>query len=257
MAYHPKKDGTTECVNQEIEVYLSIYCTSHPDEWPQAVHTMEFTCNNRWHADRQKSPFELMFGEPPVAIPYSFENMKFPTLEDKMKTLIKNWEEVLAAHKLAWIRMIKWQKSTFRPFKLKEKVWLNTQNVKPNHHKKIRPRQEGHFKIMKVIGPTTYQLKLPTSWKIHNVFHATLLWQYKETEVYGENFPRPPPDLVEGEEVYEVKQILKHRKRGWGYQYYVGYPISEALWEPEEVFSNDENLLITYKRQHHLWPPQQ
>ena len=49
-AYHPQTDGTTERVNQEIEAYLSIYCASHPDEWPQALHTLEFTHNNRQHA---------------------------------------------------------------------------------------------------------------------------------------------------------------------------------------------------------------
>ena len=89
-AYHPQTDGTTEQVNQEIEVYLSIYCTSHPKEWLSAIHTMEFTHNNRRHADRQATPFELMFGSSPLAIPYSFKNTKFPNLEDKMKTLQKN-----------------------------------------------------------------------------------------------------------------------------------------------------------------------
>ena len=101
----------------------------------------------------------------------------------------------------------------------------------------------------------TYQLKLPTTWKIHPVFHATLLRQYKETDVYGANFPRPPPDVIEGEETYEVERILKHRKRGRGYQYYVawkGYPISEASWEPEQVFSDNGNLLTTYKCCHKL-----
>jgi hypothetical protein len=77
-AYHPQTDGTTERVNQEIEAYLSIYCASHPEEWPQALHTMEFTHNNRRHADRPQIPFELMFGESPVAIPLSFENTKYP-----------------------------------------------------------------------------------------------------------------------------------------------------------------------------------
>ena len=48
----PQTDGTTERVNQEIEAYLSIYCASHPEEWPQALHTLEFTHNNRRHADR-------------------------------------------------------------------------------------------------------------------------------------------------------------------------------------------------------------
>ena len=106
------------------------------------------------------------------------------------------------------------RKSTFIPFKTGDKVWLDTRNLKTNHHKKIGPKREGPFEITKVIGPITYQLQLPKTWKIHNVFHATLLRQYNETEVYGANFTNPPPDLIEGEEVYEVENILKHRKRG-------------------------------------------
>ena len=49
--------------------------------------------------------------------------------------------------------------------------------------------------------------------------------------------------IIEGEEVYKVERILKHQKQGQGYQYYVawkGYPISEASWEPEQVFSDDD-----------------
>ena len=45
--YHPQMDGTTEQVNQEIEAYLAIYCASHPEEWLTALHTLEFTHNNR------------------------------------------------------------------------------------------------------------------------------------------------------------------------------------------------------------------
>ena len=50
-AYHPQSDGTTERYNQEIEAYLSIYCTSHPEDWVEALPTIEFTHNNRRHAD--------------------------------------------------------------------------------------------------------------------------------------------------------------------------------------------------------------
>ena len=105
MAYHPQTDGTTEGVNQEIEAYLSIHCASHPEDWPQALHTLEFTHNNQRHADRQNTPFELMFGESPVAIPLSFESTKYLTIEDKMKTLLQNQQEALAAHELARSRM--------------------------------------------------------------------------------------------------------------------------------------------------------
>ena len=65
----------------------------------------------------------------------------------------------------------------------------------------MKPKREGPFVITEVLGPVTYRLLLPASWRIHNVFHATLLRKYKENEVYGENFMETPPELVEGEEV--------------------------------------------------------
>ena len=122
MAYHPQTDRTTERVNQEIEAYLSIYCASHPEDWPQALHTLEFTHNNQRYADRQNTPFELMFGESPVVIPLSFESTKYPTIEDKMKTLLQNQQEELAAHKLARSRMADRQRLTFTPFKKGDQV---------------------------------------------------------------------------------------------------------------------------------------
>ena len=254
-AYHPQTDGTTERVNQEIEAYLSIYCASHPEEWPQALHTLEFTHNNRRHADRQNTPFELMFGESPLAIPLSFENTKYPSIEERMGTLLRNREEALAAHELARNRMIERRKSTFVPFKKGDKVWLDSRNLKTVYHKKMKPKREGPFPITEVLGPVTYRLQLPATWRIHNVFHAALLRPFKENEVYGDNYTEPPPELVEGEEVYEVETILNHRRRGRGYQYFIkwrGYPISDASWEPEHAFSDDGDILRQYKHRHHL-----
>jgi hypothetical protein len=37
-----------------------------------------------------------------------------------------------------------------------------------------------------------------------------LLKPYVETEVHGENFSQPFPDILDGEEVYNVEMILKH-----------------------------------------------
>ena len=119
----------------------------------------------------------------------------------------------------------------------------------------MKPRREGPFLITDVLGPVTYRLKLPKTWRIHDVFHAALLRLYKENDTYGENFLMPNPELLDGEEVYEVETILNHRKRGRGYQYFVkwrGYPISDASWEPEHAFSNDGDTLTQYKLRHHL-----
>jgi hypothetical protein len=169
--------------------------------------------------------------------------------------MIGDREEALAAHELARTRMANRKRSDFTPFETGQKVWLDTRNLKTTYHKKMAPKREGPFVIEEVIGPITYRLKLPEEWKIHNVFHAHLLRPYVENEVYGENFIRPPPDLLEGEEVYEVEAILRHRRRGRGYQYYVkwkGYPISEATWENESAFSDDGDMIAFYKNRNQL-----
>jgi Chromo (CHRromatin Organisation MOdifier) domain len=66
-----------------------------------------------------------------------------------------------------------------------------------------------------------------------------LLRPYIENEVYGNNYSRPLPKLLEGEEVYEVKTILKYQQRERGYQYYVkwkGYSITKVTWENKSTF---------------------
>ena len=255
MAYHPQTDGATERVNQEIEAYLSIFCSSFPEEWAKKLFLVEFTHNNRQHAERKHSPFELMHGESPKTLPITFKKTKYPTIEERMHTLIRDREEALAAHELAMRRIADRRKNTFTPFKKGDLVWLDTRNIKTMNNPKIGPRREGPFLISGVLGPLTYRLELPSSWRIHNVFHAVLLRPYIENEIHGANFPRPPPDLLEGEEVYEVETILKHRRQGRGYQYLLkwkGYPITDATWESELAFSDDGNMLTIYKNQHQL-----
>jgi hypothetical protein len=138
-----------------------------------------------------------------------------------MKQMISDREEALAAHELARTRIANWKQLNFTSFKKNQKVWLDMRNLKMSHHRKIALKREGLFKIDKVLEPVTYQLKFPESWRIHNVFHATLLRPYIENEVYRNNYLRPLSKLLEGKEVYEVEMILRHWRRRRGYQYYV------------------------------------
>ena len=66
-----------------------------------------------------------------------------------------------------------------------------------------------------VLGPLTYQLKLLETWKIHDVFHASLLQQYRENNVYGTNYDHLPAKLNnERQEVYNIETILKYQRQG-------------------------------------------
>jgi Chromo (CHRromatin Organisation MOdifier) domain len=97
-------------------------------------------------------------------------------------------------------------------------------------------KRYGPFLITKEISPVVFQLALPPQWRIHNVFHASLLMPYKEMEEHGENFVQPPPELIEGQEEYEVEQIVNSRRwgRAWKLQYLLwwkGYSRTHDSWQ--------------------------
>ena len=103
---------------------------------------------------------------------------------------------------------------------------------------------------MKVLSPLSYQLQIPRSWKIHPLFHASLLTPYKENEIHGPNFPEPP-DLINEEEEYEIKQILKHCGTPKNCFYLIrwkGYTAEEDTWLKEADLEHAAEILKAYKR---------
>uniref|UniRef100_A0A0W0F903 Tf2-1-like SH3-like domain-containing protein n=1 Tax=Moniliophthora roreri TaxID=221103 RepID=A0A0W0F903_MONRR len=89
--------------------------------------------------------------------------------------------------------------------------------------KKLAPKREGLFKVLEVLRPVTYKLDLLHQWKIHPVFHATLLSPFKETEAHGLSFTEPPPDLIEGFEEYKVEAVVGHRLKKQPREFLVSY----------------------------------
>jgi len=119
-----------------------------------------------------------------------------------------------AQHKVqeSWIK----EKPQYIPFSVGSKVWLEGTNLQlpSNTTPKLSPRRYGPFKVVSQISKVAYKLKLPSTWKTHDVFHASLLMPYKETNQHGPNFLEPPPEILEGKLEWEVKKILKERSFG-------------------------------------------
>ena len=184
----------------------------------------------------------------------SFRKDKCPCSRTKLSKLLKIREEACAAHELVRQSQIKWSKNNSPPFSKGDLVWLDGRHLNKGHKfPKIDALQEGPFKIQEVMGPVTYKLRLPPQWKIHDVFHGKTLTPCHETEVHGKNFPEPPPDLINGEEEFEVDSIWDHQKRGKGHLYLVrwkGYP--DETWEPERNLKNSSEILEEYKRRKKL-----
>ena len=62
-----------------------------------------------------------------------------------------------------------------------------------------------------------------------------MLTKYWEMEVHGKNYSKPPPEVLNEEEYYEVETILDSKWQGWGTKYLIkweGYLEVDNTWEP-------------------------
>jgi hypothetical protein len=56
-----------------------------------------------------------------------------------------------------------------------DQVFIDTKNIsslRPN--KKLDNKNEGPFKILKIVSLYIYQVEIPESWSYYDVFHTTL-----------------------------------------------------------------------------------
>ena len=241
--------------NQEIETYLRIFCANNPQKWTDLLPTAEFHHNSVPHSSTKVSPFSLLHGYEPRAYPPLGKTF-LPALENCLTTLEEARKEALAAHEMARQIMREQNTRNFSPWKVRDKVWLEATNLRLHYpSRKLAPKRQGPFEISQVLSLLTYHLHLPSTWKIHDVFHATLLSPYKETETHGLNFLKPPPNLIGTEEEYEVEQIVSHRGTTGRHRYltaWKGYSSAENTWEPESNLRHAPEILGAYKRTHQL-----
>jgi Chromo (CHRromatin Organisation MOdifier) domain len=109
-----------------------------------------------------------------------------------------------------------------------------------------------------VVLPVVYHLTLLPTWKIHNIFHVSLLTSYKEMEEHSMNFAELPPELIKEHEEYEVEQILALRLFGhWKKLQYLihwkGYSHAHDSWAScDDIHAPD--LVQAFHRSNPLAP---
>jgi hypothetical protein len=245
-AYHPRTDGQSERSNQWLGQYLRPWVNVQMDNCEEHLPIAEFAHNSWRNETTRHSPFKMLMGYEPQA-----EISNIPTSIPILELRRETWKRVREEAKKHIIQaQQRWaqSKKEGRTFKEGDYVWLEGGNLHLDMPStKLAPKHHGPFPIKRVLSPITYQLTLPGTWKIHNVFHIDLLTPYIETEFHGPNYTRPPPDLVQGTEEYEVEAILNSRRYGRGrkVQYLVkwkGYPDSDNEWVNWNDVHADEAL---------------
>ena len=162
----------------------------------------------------KKLPFDLLIGYTPrVHQPTRATNIL--TLEQQLRSIKEAREAAQEAQRKAqesWIKL----RPQYKPFTAGDRVWLEGTNLNlpANVTPKLSPRRYGPFKVIEAISNAAFKIELPSHWKIHNIFHASLLTPYRETEAHGPNWIEPPPDIIEGEPEWEVEQVLQSRRFG-------------------------------------------
>ena len=253
-AFHPQTDGLSERKNQWVEQYLRLVASAAQDDWDRWLTIATAVHNSHVNATTKTPPIEALLGYRPRLEIHQTSPSSNQTANDRLETIRQKQEQARAAiNRLA-------KQTPPSQFRADDLVWLEAKNLAlPYQTPKLAPKRHGPFQVLKQISPVAYQLLLPNSWKIHDVFHAGLLTRYQETSQHGPNFTYPPPDLIDGEPEYEVESIRGHRRfgRNQTLQYLIkwkGYPESDNTWESStQVFAPD--LVSDYHQAHPLSPP--
>ena len=122
----------------------------------------------------------------------------------------------------------------------------NLKNVK--FKKKLSYKFTSSFKVIDVVKTQTYHLKLSKQWKIHSVFHISLLkLYYKNLSVVASN----EMILMNENEKWEIKNIFKN-KRKWEKLYYFvrwkNFSLCENNWIFKHYLTNAQKLLKQYHK---------
>ena len=128
------------------------------------------------------TPHELLFGVKPL-FPLSDEEATTPDVTTRLQQIKEARDKAEEALQVSKERSIPVN------FEEGEQVWLEGCNLKMHHPTvKLAPHRYGPFPIDKKLSPVTYQLSLPSSIKIHPVFHIDLLTRYQETAAHRPNY---------------------------------------------------------------------
>ncbi len=141
----------------------------------------EFAYNNTKNASTGHTPFEINCGYHPRA--FYKEDVDLRSQSKSADELATELRELMAVCRENLQHAQELQKRYHdkhakpRSYALGDKVWLNSKYIKTKRNRKLEAKFFGPFWVLHLVGKQAYKIELSKKWRIHDVFHVSLLEQ--------------------------------------------------------------------------------
>lgn len=221
-AYHPQSDGQTEVVNRCLETYLRCMTSDKPYLWSKWLPLAELWYNTNYHTATQTTPYDIVYGQSPlVHLPYLPGESKVQVvakcLQDRedMLLLLK-FHLLRAQHRM---KQLADGHQSERSFESGDYVFVKLQPYRQHSkisrsNQKLSPKNYGPYKVLDTRGKVSYKLELPSSSKIHPVFHVSQLKKVVGNVSTSTQLPSVlfEATVKEPEYIKERKMVQRHGK---------------------------------------------
>jgi transposase InsO family protein len=178
-AFHPQTDGQTERLNQTIEAYLRSFVCHEQNDWVTLLPMAEFAYNNSVTSGNGISPFYANYGFHPAAVNPAASNSLNPASKVYAHWMHTVHDQARKGLESAQERMRRYADPNRKEppvYQIGDLVRLNGRNIQTRRpSRKLDHKNHGPFQVEKSISPLAVKLTLPRKWKIHDVFHVSLV----------------------------------------------------------------------------------
>jgi hypothetical protein len=211
--YHPSADGQTERSNQTLEQFIRMYCAYQQDDWDILLPLAEFAYNNAPNASTGISPFFANKGYHPSLSIHSERDAISAKAKDFVVDLQSLHEFLRESITMAQERYKVTADANLIPppeYKVGDSAYILAKYISTTRPtRKFSEKYLGPFEIIAQPSANAFTLRLSKELRsVHPVFHVSQLEPHTPNIIPGRVEEPPGAIEVEGEERYEVKNIV-------------------------------------------------
>ena len=240
--YHPASNGLVERHNGILTKILKTICDPDQRNWDDCIGYAAWAHNTAIPAGKIHSPFFLMYGRKPRTV-LDIELMNPPEHMDRFtwfRYLTEARKARAAIEGKVKLKMKERHEREKRTDSVNEGdlVLVQFDKVPKGMSKKLKPRQQGPYKVTKILNGTSAILENTRESNDKIKRHLSKVTRFTGKDTLGDD-------------EYEVERIIDEKTEE-GSKYYLirwkGYTEEFDTWEPEQNLNNVEELMNEWNK---------